>query len=432
MIGTGYVGLVSGTCFAEMGHDVVCVDIDPEKIAMLKDGKSPIYEPGLTELLVRNIENSRLSFSTDYDSVGSAQVVFLAVGTPSAENGDANLDYLFSATESVAPLLQDNSIVVIKSTVPVCTHQKIKEIVKQKTNKTIHIVNNPEFLKEGSAVDDFMRPDRVVIGRHNKVAGEVMEKLYAPLVRQGNPIYLMSNISAEMTKYAANSFLATRISFINEIARLCDRTGADIGEVRQGISSDRRIGKHFLYPGPGYGGSCFPKDVKALISTAKEFGMDLKLAQAAEDVNVEQKLVMFHKMNDHFKGDLKGKKFAFWGVAFKANTDDIRETAAIGMAKELTAAGAQVRFYDPVAHANYKRYMDHLNIEVEQIDNKYDCLNDCDGLVVLTEWAEFRVPDFYEIKKRLKDQVIFDARNLFKTEEVLDFGFAYHAIGKKI
>ncbi|TNF02273.1 MAG: UDP-glucose/GDP-mannose dehydrogenase family protein [Deltaproteobacteria bacterium] len=432
VIGTGYVGLVSGTCFAEIGHDVTCIDIDENKIKTLKEGKSPIYEPGLTDLLTRNIKSKRLHFSTDYDSVKEAQAIFLAVGTPSSDDGQADLKYLYSAAESVAKNLSDGAIVVVKSTVPVGTGGKVKELISKFTNKKFHVVNNPEFLKEGSAVEDFMRPDRVVIGYQEEEAARAMEELYAPLVRQGNPIYMMSNLSAEMTKYAANCFLATKISFINEIARLCDLVGADINEVRKGISSDQRIGKHFFYPGPGYGGSCFPKDVKALMFTAKEYGMDLSIVGATEDVNDSQKMYIYEKMKKHF-GELKGRTFAFWGVAFKANTDDVRESSAIYMAKALVDAGAKVNFFDPVAGENYLKVMgDKYRESISMYDNKYDCLNECDAMVTMTEWREFSFPDFPEIKNRLKTPVIFDGRNLYETNKVLDHGFEYYAIGKRI
>jgi UDPglucose 6-dehydrogenase len=437
IIGTGYVGLVSGTCFAEMDHVVTCIDIDPVKVDMLKKGKSPIYEPGLNEMLERNIKAQRLFFSTDYSSVKDAKTIFIAVGTPSAKNGEANLEYLRQAVIQVAKEISDDAIVVIKSTVPVGTCKMVKNLIAENTKKRFQVVNNPEFLKEGSAIDDFMRPDRVVIGfEQNTKEGEhaafMMEELYAPLVRQGNPIYRMSNLSAEMTKYAANCFLATKISFINEIARLCDSAGADIEEVRKGITSDRRIGTQFLYPGPGYGGSCFPKDVKALMKTAEDLGRPLSIVKAADDVNNAQKLYMFEKMKKHFSGNLKGKTFAFWGVAFKPNTDDIREAPAIDMAKALVQEGAQVKFYDPVASEHFQAYMKKENVNLDCVANKYDCLNNVDGLVVITEWAEFRAPDFIEMKKRLKTPLIFDARNLFQTHKVLELGFQYYAIGKHI
>lgn len=435
VIGTGYVGLVSGTCFAEIGHHVTCIDIDPNKIKLLKDGKSPIYEPGLNDLLERNIKSSRLNFSTGYESCTDADVIFLAVGTPSGDDGNANLSYLESAAESVAANLKDRAVVVIKSTVPVGTGTRIEKLIASKTSKEFYLVNNPEFLKEGSAIEDFMRPDRVVIGSKSDFAASQMDELYKPLVRQGNPIYHMSNLSAEMTKYAANCFLATKISFINEIANLCDKTGADVEEVRKGISSDVRVGKHFLYPGPGYGGSCFPKDVKALIYTAKEYDSELKIVQAAEDVNDAQKTVMFEKMKGHFNGDLAGKTFAFWGVAFKANTDDVRETSAIAMARALAGAGAEVRFYDPVASENYLKTMEsypETKGKLHQVNDMYEVMKGCDGLVTMTEWRQFRNPDYAQMKSSLNTHVVFDARNLFDTQKTQEEGFTYYAIGKHI
>lgn len=430
VIGTGYVGLVSGTCFAEIGHDVTCIDIDENKIKTLKNGKSPIYEPGLTELLERNIKSGRLHFSTSYESVKSAKSIFLAVGTPSSDDGQADLRYLEAAAVAVAKEISDNAIIVIKSTVPVGTCERIKELVGKHTSKKFHIVNNPEFLKEGSAVEDFMRPDRVVIGHADQYGADCMAELYEPLVRQGNPIYMMSNLSAEMTKYAANCFLATKISFINDIAKLCDFAGADINEVRKGISSDKRIGGHFLYPGPGYGGSCFPKDVKALIFTAKQYGTNLRVVEATEEVNDDQKIRMYEKMKKHY-GDVKGKTFTFWGVAFKANTDDVRETSAIYMAKALIKDGATVNFFDPVASDNFLSVMEN-HPGLKKYENKYDALNGSDALVTMTEWREFSTPDFAEIKARLNAPVIFDGRNLYDTQKVLSLGFKYYAIGKYI
>lgn len=435
VIGTGYVGLVSGTCFAEIGHQVTCIDIDQKKLELLNKGQSPIYEPGLSELLERNIKSGRLHFSDNYSVISEVEVVFLAVGTPSGDDGSADLTYLESAARSLSEHLQDNSIVVIKSTVPVGTGKRIEELIRSLTDKKFYLVNNPEFLKEGSAVEDFMRPDRVIIGASSEYACQRMDHLYGPLLRQGNPIYHMSNLSAEMSKYAANCFLATKISFINEIAKLCDLTGADIEEVRRGISSDQRIGKHFLYPGPGYGGSCFPKDVKALIYTAAQHGMELEIINATEDVNNKQKTRMFDKMLDFYKGDLAGKCFSFWGVAFKANTDDVRESPAIYMAKALLEKGAKIRFYDPVASENFLKVMNEVDCDLsllENVSDMYECLEGSDALVTVTEWREFRVPEFDQMKKRLKSPVIFDARNLYPTAQVLEHGFTYFAIGKKI
>jgi len=432
IIGTGYVGLVSGTCLAEIGHQVTCIDVIKEKIELLKSGVSPIYEPGLEELIKRNAKSDSLLFSTDYESVKDSDAIFLAVGTPSNDLGEANLEYLKNAAISVAENLKKNALVIIKSTVPVGTAKEIKHLIKSYTDKKFHLISNPEFLKEGSAVEDFMRPDRVIIGHDNLNAAKVMEDIYSPLLRQGNPIINMSNLSAEMSKYAANCFLATKISFINEVARLCDLTGADVEEVRRGMASDKRIGGQFLYPGPGYGGSCFPKDVKALIQTAKKHDMEFEIVQASESVNKKQKLRIFEKIYNHFKGDLKGKIFSFWGVAFKANTDDVRESPSLDLADALIKCGAEVHFYDPVAGDNFLQEMSQYGHKPKQFTSKYDCLNDSHGLITVTEWREFKIPDFGEIKKRLKYPAIFDARNLFSTEKVLKENFLYFAIGKKI
>lgn len=432
VIGTGYVGLVTGTCFAEMGHSVTCIDIDAAKVSRMKAGECPIYEPGLEAMMRSNIHEKRLQFSTGFDAVAQASTVFLAVGTPSSDSGKADLKFLFSACEGIAPFLQDGSVVVVKSTVPVGTGAKVRELLKSKTSKKFYVVNNPEFLKEGSAVEDFMKPERIIIGFQEVPAAEIVEELYEPFNRQVKRTIRMSNISAEMTKYAANCFLATKISFMNEIARLCDLMGADVEEVRHGISTDSRIGSQFLYPGPGYGGSCFPKDVKALVYTAKENGTTLQIVEATEKVNAAQKMYMVGKVKKHFGDDLKGKTFVMWGVAFKANTDDIRETPAIDTARALVAAGAKVRFYDPEAGDNFQRHMNTLEIPVDQFENKYDALNDADGLIVLTEWKQFRAPDFEEMRSRLKEKVIFDGRNLYSTQKVLEMGFKYYAVGKRI
>lgn len=432
IIGTGYVGLVTGTCFAEMGHTVTCVDIDAKKVERMREGQCPIYEPGLEPMMQANIADGRLFFDTKYDSVTKAQAVFLAVGTPSSDTGKADLKYLFSACDGIAPYLQDGSIVVVKSTVPVGTGHKVAEHLKGKTSKKFSVVNNPEFLKEGSAVEDFMKPERIIIGSLDDKAAAQIEELYEPFNRQVKRTIRMSNLSAEMTKYAANCFLATKISFMNEIARLCDIMGADVEEVRHGISTDSRIGSQFLYPGPGYGGSCFPKDVKALVYTAKENGMHLEIVEATERVNYEQKKYIVGKVLKHFGGDVKGKTFALWGVAFKANTDDIRETPAIDTAQALVKAGAKVRFYDPEAGDNFQKHMNQMEIPVDQFENKYDALSGADAMIVLTEWKQFRAPDFEEIRSRLKQKIIFDGRNLYNTHKVQEMGFKYYAVGKRI
>lgn len=431
VIGTGYVGLVTGVCFAEMGNHITCIDIDKDKVKKMQDGKCPIYEPGLEALMQNSISDKRIEFSTSYESINNAKAVFMAVGTPSREDGSADLKYLYAALDDLVPFIKDDLIVVLKSTVPIGTGDNVKKYLSEKSDKKFIVVNNPEFLKEGSAVEDFMKPERVIIGTDDSKAYDLMERLYRPFMRQQNRVIRMSNLSAEMTKYAANCFLATKISFMNEIARLCDRTGADVTEVRAGISTDSRIGAQFLYPGPGYGGSCFPKDVKALVYTAKQYDMDLQIVNATEEVNTLQKLYMFEKAKNHF-GDLKGKTIAIWGVAFKANTDDIRETPAIYIAKALKEAGAKVKFYDPVASDNFETYSKENSLDAVKVDSKYECLNDADALMVLTEWKEFRAPDFTEIKNKLRTPVIFDGRNLYDTETVLEEGFSYYAVGKRI
>ncbi|MBT6326921.1 MAG: UDP-glucose/GDP-mannose dehydrogenase family protein [Bdellovibrionales bacterium] len=431
VIGTGYVGLVTGTCFSELGHSVTCVDIDQSKVDLLNSGKIPIYEPGLTELVSRNIEANRLFFSSSYDSVKEANIIFLAVGTPASSTGETNLEYINAAAKQTAQEISAGAIIVIKSTVPVGTSKQIKDIVKNETDLEFHMVSNPEFLKEGTAVEDFMRPDRVIIGGKDSAAIEVVSELYSPLVRQGNPIYTMSNLSAEITKYAANCFLATKISFINEIARLCDVTGAEIEEVREGIISDPRIGRHFLYPGPGYGGSCFPKDVESLIHTGKELGVELDILRSVTRVNETQKLVMFNKVNNHFNGNLKGLKFALWGVAFKPNTDDVREAPAIKIAQALREAGAEVSFFDPIASKNFKKYFSN-DEQVKSFKYKYDSLEDVSGVIIVTEWREFKNPDFDEMHARMKDKNIFDARNIYTPSKIKELGFEYYGIGRRV
>jgi UDPglucose 6-dehydrogenase len=407
IIGTGYVGLVTGTCFAEMGHNVTCIDIDANKVERMKKGECPIFEPGLEPLMQGNFGEKRLAFSNDYESVRTAD-------------------------DSIIPFLTEGAIVVVKSTVPVGTGNKVREYIKGKTTKKFYVVNNPEFLKEGSAVEDFMKPERIVIGSMEKESGDRIEELYEPFNRQAKRTIRMSNISAEMTKYAANCFLATKISFMNEVARLCDIVGADVEEVRHGISTDSRIGSQFLYPGPGYGGSCFPKDVKALVFTAREHGVRFKIVEAVEEVNKEQKKYIVTKVQKHFNNDLKGKVFVLWGTAFKANTDDIRETPAIDTALALHEAGARVRIHDPAAADHFEQYMNKIGVPMDQFENKYDALNGADGVIVMTEWKQYRAPDFEEMKSRMKTPVIFDARNLYNTKKVLEQGFKYYAIGKAI
>ena len=433
VIGTGYVGLVSGTCFAEIGHDVVCIDIDEHKIEKLKVGQSPIYEPGLEELLQRNIQANRLSFSTDFQILKDAHVIFLAVGTPSKEDGSADLQYIYNAAQTTAEHKNDSALIVIKSTVPVGTASRVKQYLLEKNYNSVSIVSNPEFLKEGSAIDDFMRPDRVVIGAEKEEHFEVMKELYAPLVRQGNPIYSMSNLSAEVTKYAANCFLATKISFINEMAKLCEASGADIEEVRMGITSDRRIGKHFLYPGPGYGGSCFPKDVRALVKTAREYDSPLELVEIVDRVNEEQKNWPLQKLNTHFKHDLKGKRIALWGVSFKPNTDDIREASSLRLVQNLLEQDASVTFYDPVAANNFMdSFKDHNKMNLlTSSDSKYDCLNQANALVIMTDWAEFKSPDYLEMTNRMTSPIVIDSRNLYIPQKINSSGMTYISLGRQ-
>jgi UDPglucose 6-dehydrogenase len=430
ILGTGYVGLVTGACLAEVGHTVNCIDIDPAKIETLKLGKCPIYEPGLEDILKRNIEEKRLTFSLDTESARYSDAVFLAVGTPENKDGSANLTYLYQAIDSCLPMMNDGGVFVIKSTVPVGTSTKVKLYIKEKTTKNIYLASNPEFLKEGAAVEDFMKPERIIIGFAESAAGDLVEQIYEPFQRQSYRIIKMSNLSAEMTKYSANCFLATKISFMNEVARLCDLMGADVEEVRTGISSDSRIGTQFLYPGPGYGGSCFPKDVKALSFTAKEHGYDFKIINAVEDVNSKQKNYMAEKVLKHFNGDVKGKTFAIWGLAFKANTDDVRETPAINTVEMLVKHGAKLVVHDPQASHNFVKLMKGVDFKVAA--NQNDALKNVDGLIVLTEWKQYRVPDFEMMKREMKSPVIFDGRNLYNTKRVLAAGFKYYAVGKRI
>ena len=428
VVGTGYVGLVAGTCFAESGNNVVCIDIDKDKIEGLKQGKVPIYEPGLEELLKRNIHDKRLSFTTDYkEGIARAQVVFIAVGTPPGEDGSADLKYVLAAARSIGDHLTGYTVIVDKSTVPVGTAAKVAAAVRERTRQEFDVVSNPEFLKEGAAIDDFLKPDRVVIGSNSKRATEVMEELYAPFVRTGNPILTMDIASAELTKYAANAMLATRISFMNEVANICTRVGANIDAVRKGIGSDARIGSRFLFAGVGYGGSCFPKDVQAVVRTAGEFGYDFKILKAVEAVNELQKKVLVDMVQKHFGRDLKGKRIAVWGLAFKPNTDDMREAPAVVVIEGLLAAGAKVTAYDPEAmHEAKKRY---LGDRVEYAEMPMAALEGADALVLVTEWNEFRRPDFDAVKAALKTPVVFDGRNIYPRATLEKMGFTYYGIG---
>ncbi len=432
VVGTGYVGLVTGTCFAEVGINVICVDIDTNKIENLKKGILPIYEPGLEELVTRNTEAGRLQFSTSLtESIKNADVAFIAVGTPPGEDGSADLKYVLGVAHEIGENMNDYGVVVTKSTVPVGTSQKVKAEVqaaldKRGVNITFDVASNPEFLKEGAAVDDFLKPDRIVVGIESKKAEDIMRKLYKPFLLNGHPIVFMDIASAEMTKYAANAMLATKISFMNDIANLCELVGADVNWVRKGIGSDPRIGNKFIYPGIGYGGSCFPKDVKALVKTAKEYGHDLRILQAVEDVNDDQKLVLFNKIAKRFGGQLKGKTFALWGLSFKPKTDDMREAPSLVIIEKLLHAGANVKAYDPVAmHEAQKTLGESINY----CKDPYDTLIDADALLIATEWPEFRSPNFNVIGKLLKQKTIFDGRNIYDQDEMKELGFEYYCIG---
>ncbi len=428
VVGTGYVGLVSGTCFAETGNQVICVDIDEEKVRKLKAGIVPIYEPGLEVLFERNVKAERIEFTTDLaTAVEHAEIIFLALPTPPGEDGSADLSYVLKAASDIAKLVKGYKVIVNKSTVPIGTAEKVKAVFDRLTEVEIDVVSNPEFLREGVAVDDFMKPDRVVIGTSSEKAERQMRKLYEPFVRQGNPVYVMDIRSAEMTKYAANSYLAARISFMNEIANLCELVGANVDNVRIGMGSDSRIGKRFLFPGIGYGGSCFPKDVLALWKAAEESKYDFKILNSVLRVNEGQKLTLMPKINQYFKGDLKGKKVALWGLAFKPNTDDIREAPALYMIDELLKAGASVVAYDPEAMPNVQQlYGDKISFA----EGQYDALEECDALIIATEWSVFRTPDFDRVMKALKNPAIFDGRNLYSVDEMSTKGFFYSSIGR--
>jgi UDPglucose 6-dehydrogenase len=429
VIGTGYVGLVVGTCFSETGNRVTCVDVDEEKIRLLKKGKIPIYEPGLEELIERNAEEGRLHFSTDVgEAIRDAVVCFIAVGTPPDEDGSADLKYVLAVARAIGENLNGYKVVVTKSTVPVGTNKKVRDAVRSVAgpDAAIDVVSNPEFLKEGAAIDDFMKPDRVVIGTDSERAKEIMLDLYSPFVRTGKPILVMDPASAEMTKYAANSMLATRISFMNEMARICELVGADINHVRKGIGTDQRIGFPFLFAGAGYGGSCFPKDVRALVRTATEHGYTPKIVTAVEDVNDDQKHVLFRKIRSHFGEDLEGKHFALWGLAFKPKTDDMREAPALVLIDALLDAGATVRAFDPEAMDEARR---RLGDRIDFAESAMEALEGADALVLVTEWSEFRHVDPDEIRARLRDPVLFDGRNIFDPERMREVGFRYFGIG---
>jgi UDPglucose 6-dehydrogenase len=428
VVGTGYVGLVTGTCFAETGNNVTCIDIDEKKVERLKNGKVPIYEPNLDVLFERNITSGRLTFTTSLsEGIKDAEIIFLALPTPPGEDGSADLSYILGVADELGNLLTDYKVIVDKSTVPVGTAEKVTQAIAKNAKVDFAVVSNPEFLREGFAVSDFLKPDRVVIGTSDDRAKKVMESLYKPFVRQGNPIYFMDEKSAELTKYAANSFLATKITFMNEIANFCELVGADVDKVRIGIGSDSRIGKRFLFPGIGYGGSCFPKDVQALSKSGKENNFNFEILDAVMKVNQSQKTILFPKINNFFRGNLKGKKIAIWGLAFKPDTDDIREAPALYLIDLLIEAGVEVISYDPEAMPNVQRlYGD----KIQFAPNEYAVLKKVDALVICTEWGIFRNPDFARIKELMNEAVIFDGRNLFDLEEMTDKGFYYSSIGR--
>lgn len=433
IVGTGYVGLVTGTCFAETGANVTCIDVNEEKIAKLKEGIIPIYEPGLEDMVERNVKAGRLHFSTSLvECLDDVEIVFSAVGTPPDEDGSADLKYVLEVARTIGKHINKYTLVVTKSTVPVGTAKKVKAAIQEELDKrgvdvAFDVASNPEFLKEGNAIDDFMSPDRVVVGVESERAKKLMSKLYKPFMYVNFRVIFMDIPSAEMTKYAANSMLATRISFMNDIANLCELVGADVTAVRDGIGSDSRIGRKFLYAGCGYGGSCFPKDVKALIKTAEQNGYDMKVLKAVEDVNERQKSILFDKLNRHFEGELKGKTIALWGLAFKPGTDDMREAPSLVLIEKLKAAGCHVRAFDPVAINESRR---RIGDTIYYATDIYDAVLEADALMLVTEWKEFRMPNWKVIKKVMNEPVVFDGRNIFDSDDVQENGFIYHCIGK--
>ncbi len=431
IIGTGYVGLVSGTCFAETGNDVVCIDNNKEKVAQLREGKTPIYEPGLDVLLERNIKEKRISFTTDLtEGIKNAQVIFLALPTPPGKDGSADLQFVLDVASQLSHIITEYIVIVNKSTVPVGTAEKVSAVLALNLDKNLYdVVSNPEFLREGVAVDDFLKPDRVVIGTSSDKARKIMDELYQPFMRQGNPVYFMDERSSEMTKYAANAYLAMRISFMNEMANLCERVGANVDMVRIGIGSDSRIGKRFLFPGVGYGGSCFPKDVQALAKTALQHDYDFQIVKTVMQVNDRQKTILGSKVKEYFGNDLSTKRFAIWGLAFKPETDDIREAPALELIKELTVAGAQVQVFDPEAMENVQKIMKD---QISYAKDQYDALQDADALIIVTEWSEFRNPDFKRMESLLKHPAIFDGRNVYTLEKMDSLNFYYESMGRKI
>lgn len=431
VIGTGYVGLVTGTCLAETGNNVLCVDINKDKVEKMKQGIVPIYEPHLDNLFQRNIQAGRLKFTTELqEGVNFAEIIFLALPTPPGEDGSADLSYVLDVSSQIADIVNDYKIIITKSTVPVGTADKIKKIFAEKNKFYVDIVSNPEFLREGFAVDDFMKPDRIIIGTQSEKAKKILHDLYKPFVRQGNPIIFMDERSSELTKYAANTFLALKISFMNEIANLCERVGADVDMIRLGIGSDERIGKRFLFAGIGYGGSCFPKDVMALNYIALEHNYDFKILKAVMQVNQIQKNILVEKIKKYFDNKIKNKKIAVWGLAFKPDTDDVREAPAIDIIKSLLKEGAKISAYDPEAMNNFKSIIDETTIQY--VSNHYEALKDADALVICTEWQLFRNPDFEKMKSLLKSPVIFDGRNIYDLLQMKDLGFHYESIGRRV
>ncbi len=428
VVGTGYVGLVTGTCFADTGNQVTCVDIDKDKVDSMRNGKVPIYEPHLDSVFQRNIEAGRISFTTNLkEAVDDAEIIFLALPTPPGEDGSADLSYILAVAEQLGEMITDYKVIVDKSTVPVGTARKVEAKVKEKAKVDFAVVSNPEFLREGFAVDDFMNPDRVVIGTSDPKAVKAMEELYKPFVSNDKPLIVMDEESAELTKYAANSFLATKITFMNEIANFCELVGANVDKVRLGVGTDARIGPRFLYPGIGFGGSCFPKDVQALVKSGREQGYEFKIINSVLEVNHKQKLRLVEKVEDYF-GDVKGKKLALWGLAFKPDTDDIREASALYMIQTLTEMGAEIIAFDPEAAENVKKT---IGDSIQYVTNQYDALDDCDALLIATEWGMFRNPDFEQIKSRMKQPVIFDGRNLYDLDRMAERGFYYSSIGRQ-
>src|SRR6187431_691252 len=429
VVGTGYVGLVTGTCFAETGNTVTCVDIDKNKVEKLSGGQITIYEPGLEKLFLRNQREERLKFTTHLEEgIADAKIIFLALPTPPGEDGSADMKYILGVANDLGKILKEYKVIVDKSTVPVGTAEKVRDAIAKNCKCEFDVVSNPEFLREGVAVEDFMKPDRVVIGTESERARKIMADLFAPFVRQGNPVIFMDEKSAELTKYAANSFLATKISFMNEVARLCELLGADVDMVRRGIGSDDRIGKRFLFPGIGYGGSCFPKDVQALVRSASEVKYDFRILDAVMEVNEKQKVNLIPRIKKYFNNNVTGKKIALWGLAFKPNTDDIREAPALYLIEVLLSAGAVVTAYDPEAMNNVKALIGNKICFAER---QYDALVDADALVIATEWSEFRTPDFSKMISLLKNKVIFDGRNVFDLSQMKDLGFYYESIGRK-